>query len=482
MKSEGKIEAARMHSVVYFLHFLVAIAGLAAIVWLARKQALPAGVMPGRDLPAWVFSLGVVGIAIFELVSFKASSTMYPLLDFLNSYYPAGEAALHHDSAMLRDLIGKGTSGFVNIPVVAYLFAPFALFQPKIAAGLYTLIGLAVTVISWFLLVRAFRLELRERWLLAFLFLVNGPLLNGIKWGNLSYFILCALAGGLVLVREGRSGVAGALLGVATVIKPPLALFGLFFLFRRDVHGVLGYAAVGVVTVLLSLLVFGWAENLNWFEASIVQYSHSWLSTFSVQSVSAFLIRFRPGIGIDYTDSIAQIPTQGERLIASVLTGLLLITAAAACIRGSSRMLPNTERQAGFRRDLQYVLVLCLVLVSSPLSWAHYYSWLLMPAAFFLGSRHTLASSQTVNWLGWLAIALVTPLVMRPNAFGALGQTSIYRLFLVSHLLYGVLLWFGLTAWWLASSGGRLALRNEPTTDEVRDGRPTAACLQRPVN
>ena len=33
-----------MHSVVYFLHFLVAIAGVAAIVWLARKQALPAGV------------------------------------------------------------------------------------------------------------------------------------------------------------------------------------------------------------------------------------------------------------------------------------------------------------------------------------------------------------------------------------------------------------------------------------------------------
>ena len=451
-----------MHSVVFFLHFLVAIGGVAAIVWLARKQALPAGVMPGRDLPVWVFSLGVVAIAIFELVSFKASSTMYPLLDFLNSYYPAGEAALHHDSAMLRGLIGKGTSGFVNIPVAAYLFAPFALFPPKIAAALYTLIGMAVTVISWFLLVRAFRLELRERWLLAFLFLVNGPLLNGIKWGNLSYFILCALAGGLVLAREGRSGAAGALLGVATVIKPPLALFGLFFLFRRDVRGVLGYAAVGVVTVLLSLLVFGWADNLNWFETCIVQYSHSWLSTFSVQSISAFLIRFRPGIGIDYTDSIAQIPTHGERLINSILTGLLLITAAAACITVSSRMLPYTEQQAGFRRDLQYLLVLCLVLVSSPLSWAHYYSWLLMPAAFFLGSRHTLASSQTVRWLGWLAIALVTPLVMRPIAFGALGQTSIYRLFLLSHLLYGALLWFGLTAWWLASSGGRLASRDEP--------------------
>ena len=465
-----------MHTVVYFLHFLVAIAGMAAIVRLARKQALPAGVMPGRDLPVWFFLLGVLAIAVFEAVSFKASSPPDPLWDFLNAYYPAGKAALHHDSAMLRGLIGKGTSGFVNIPVVAYLFAPFALFPPKIAAALYTLIGMPVTVIAWFLLVRAFKLELRERWLLAFLFLVNGPLLNGIKFGNLSYFILCALAGGLVLVREGRSGAAGALLGVATVIKPPLALFGLFFLFRRDVRGVFGYTAVGVVTVLLSLLVFGLADNLKWFQICIVQYSHSWLSTFSVQSISAFVIRFRPGIGIDYTDSIAQIPTHGERLIASILTGLLVITAAAACIRGSSRMLPHTEQQAGLRRDLQYLLVLCLVLVSSPLSWDRYYSWLLMPAAFFLGSRPILTSSQTVRWLGWLAIALVTPLVMRPNALGALGQTSIYRLFVVSHLLYGALLWFGLTAWWLVSSVGRLASRNKSTTDEAsQQGAPSLA-------
>jgi hypothetical protein len=453
-----------MHSIAYLLHFLVAIGGVATIVWLARKQALPAGVMPGRDLPVWVFALGVAAIVIFELVSFKVSSPPGPLLDFLNAYYAAGESALHHDSATLQQSIGKGISGFVNIPVVAYLFVPFALLPPKVAAVLYTLIGMVLTVVAWFLLVSAFRLELRERWLLTFLFLVNGPLVNGIKWGNLSYFILCALAGGLVLAREGRSAAAGVLLGVATVIKPPLALFGLFFLFRRDVRGVLAYVAVGVVTVLLSLLVFGWAGNLNWFETSILHYSESWLSIFQAQSIPAFLMRLRPGIGIGYTDSIAQIPTHGERFVESILIGLLLIAAATACIRGSARVHSSTEQQAGFRRDLQYLLVLCLVLVASPLSWAHYYSWLLMPTAFFLGSRQILASSQTVRWLSWLAIALATPLVMRPETLGALGQTSVYRLFLVSVPLYAALLWFGLTAWWLVSPVGRQASRNEASS------------------
>ena len=411
-----------MHTVVYFLHFLVAIAGMAAIVRLARKQALPAGVMPGRDLPVWFFLLGVLAIAVFEAVSFKASSPPDPLWDFLNAYYPAGKAALHHDLAMLRGLIGKGTSGFVNIPVVAYLFAPFALFPPKIAAALYTLIGMPVTVIAWFLLVRAFKLELRERWLLAFLFLVNGPLLNGIKFGNLIYFILCALAGGLVLVREGRSGAAGALLGVATVIKPPLALFGLFFLFGCDVRGVFGYTAVGVVTVLLSLLVFGLADNLKWFQICIVQYSHSWLSTFSVQSISAFVIWFRPGIGIDYTDLIAQIPTHGERLF------YRLNTDRAACdhrrsglYQGLVRMFRTRNSRLGYGPI--FSIFSCFVLSSSQAPCPGIAITPGCSARRLLPGIEADFNVMADGPLGRrLAIALVTPLVMGPMRLAHLAR------------------------------------------------------------
>ena len=69
---------------------------------------------------------------------------------------------------------------------------------------------------------------------LALLFIANGPLLTGIKFGNLSYIILVALAGGLFFIRSGRPGVAGALIGLAVVIKPVLILMGLFFLLRRS--------------------------------------------------------------------------------------------------------------------------------------------------------------------------------------------------------------------------------------------------------
>ena len=294
-----------MHSLAFVGHLLITVMGLLAVYWMHRRGILSKEEPYGRGLPKWAVGVFLLGALVFELVSLKASSPPDVLWDFLNAYYPAGQAVLNHDPAMLHYLIGKGVTGFVNIPVVAYSFAPFGWLPPLIAAVLYTTIGIASTIAAWWLLVRLARTQLRERWLFGILFLANGPLLNGIKFGNLSYFMLFALAYGLALLRAGRSGAAGALLGVAAVIKPPLALFGLFFLFRRDLTGTIGFVLVGAVTVVLSLLLFGWAENLFWFQTCILQYSHSWLSAFSVQSISAFIIRLRPGIGIDYIDLAA---------------------------------------------------------------------------------------------------------------------------------------------------------------------------------
>ena len=229
----------------------------------------------------------------------------------MNAYYPAGRAALDHNQENLRALIGVGAEGgFVNIPVVAYLFAPFGWFPPKLAAAIFTFIGIGSVVGAWFLLVHLASLELRERWLLALLFAVNGPLLNAIKFGNTSYFIPFALAAGLVLLRARRPTAAGALLGAATVIKPPLALFGLFFLLRRDWRGVFAFASVGVVTVLLSLALFGWDLNRYWLQ-TIMQYSHGWLAGASVQSIPAFLYRLHepPDILLDW---VSHAPQQGE--------------------------------------------------------------------------------------------------------------------------------------------------------------------------
>ncbi len=444
-----------MHVLVVLGHFIVAILGVLAIYRLAELRVLPAGLRPGRDLPVWQFALGVLGLVVFELAVLKASFPSVPFFDFTFAYYPAGYALAHQDPKMFHDVIGIGAKGgFVNIPVVAYLFAPFGWLSSEMASLVLTLIGIGFLVATWFLLVRLAKLELRERWLLAFLFLVNGPLLNGIKFANLSYFILFALAAGLLMLREGRSTTAGTILGIAAVIKPPLALFGLFFLLRRDWRGVLGFASVGIATIILSLVVFGFEVNQHWFQTCIVQYSQSWLATFSVQSVPGFILRLNSDAKL--LDWIPELPSPGQKLVAQIVTGLIFLVAAAACI-GRPMLEPQQKADADNRRDLQYLLVICLCLASSPLAWSHYYAWLLLPTAFFLGSHPPFPASPMARAIGWTAIMLVTPLVGWPLSLSNETLMAIYRSVFLSHLMFGGLLWFFLVAWWLANTGGLLA-------------------------
>jgi hypothetical protein len=443
----------------YTGYLVSTVLGLVAIFRLAGQRALPAGGLTTRSLPVW--GLIVIAVILVELINFKLSSPPTPFWDFLRAYYPAGRATLYHDSTALRQLIGLGAAGgFVNIPVVAYLFAPFGLLAPNMAAILFTLVGVGSTVVAWFMLVRLARLELRERWLLALLFFANGPLLSGIKWGNISYFLVLALTAGLVLLRARRSAAAGVLLGVAAVLKPALALFLLFFLLRRDWRGVLGVVLTGIAAAALSLVLFGWPENLYWLQTSILQYSHSWLAVSGNQSIPAFLYRLHapPDILLDFS---VKAPGPGDRLLGQVITWLIFLLAAAACFRPLSRAANEesvrAQAEAGARRDLQYLLTICLCLVCSPLSWAHYYVWLLIPTAFFLGAQGPLAASRPARIVGWAAIAMATPLVLWPQPAAPSALATLYASFAVSHHLFGGLLWFGLIAWWLARTGGLLS-------------------------
>jgi alpha-1,2-mannosyltransferase len=457
-----------VHYLAYFADMSAMIIGVALIFWLAKKGALPNGLRPGRDLPVWVFALGASVLAAFVFLNFKLSCPP-DAWDFTHAYYLAGEAVLHHDPVALHGLIGRGATGFVNIPAFAYLLTPFALFPPSTATLLLTIIGTGLTIFAWYMLVRLVRLELRERWLLAWLFLINGPLIHAIKLGNLSYFILAILVGGLVLLRGGRPLSAGALLGLAAVIKPPLALFGFFFLFRRDWRGLLGFASVGIATVLLSLALFGWSDNLYWFQTAIVQYSHSWLAAFNVQSVPAFILRLNNDARLnDWLNS--QLPTTEQKLVAQIVTGLILFVALAACFRVTPKTSAQNDGAASERQDLQYLLVICLCLVSSPLTWSHYYLWLLMPTAFFLAGRVPALSTLPARWVGWAAIALVAPIIDLPWSFSNPFLMTMYRSIFLSHLLFGGLLWFGLIAWGLSRSGDFLSLSGRSSRLDVLKG------------
>jgi len=449
------------HNLAYFATLAAIVAGVVAIFWFARH--------PGPKWARAPLGIGIVlFVGVFALLSFKLSWTGYDFFDFQTVYYQAGVAALHGDAATLSALTGNGVRGFVNIPIVAYLFAPLGSLSSSPATAVFTIVGVGLTVAAWALLARLAELETRERWLLAWLFVANGPLMNGVKFGNTSYEVVFALVAGLALIRSGRSGWAGVLLALTAIMKPPLLLFGVFFLLRRDVRGVVGLSVTGALIGLASLAVFGWADNWHWFQACILQFSHDWVAAFNLQSIDAFAARLgaSPGI-LGRWD--AEAPTTAERLLAECLTALVFLAAGLACLKRRAGPGATPDAEATRRLNLQYTLVICLALVASPLTWAHYYAWLLVPVAFFLGSQQTLPA--IARWLGWTATALVTLPIAWPATFSSPVLARLYSSIIVSHLLFGGLLWLGLTAWWLARTGGYLSVSGN------RAGGQAAAAL-----
>jgi hypothetical protein len=167
-----------------------------------------------------------------------------------------------------------------------------------------------------------------------------------------------------------------------------------------------------------------------------------------VQSVAGFLLRLRPDWDLVTSwEPVTRTPL--EQLVSQIVVLVTYAFAAAACLLARKGV--TDAAASARRREFQYLLVICLALVASPLSWSHYYCWLLIPAAFFLGER--VPPGRLARTLGWAAMFIVTPLVIWPHDFGNGLVGVLYRTLALSNLLLGGLLWFGLVAWWLARSG-----------------------------
>src|SRR5688572_20348385 len=100
-------------------------------VLLAHLLGLALGIMVIADLvrrrlPAHIFWSAVIAISLaMVMFTFHVSEPQSRFDDFASAYWIAGEAALQSPNAIVA-LYGDGITGFVNIPILAYPFAPFA--------------------------------------------------------------------------------------------------------------------------------------------------------------------------------------------------------------------------------------------------------------------------------------------------------------------------------------------------------------------
>jgi len=386
----------------------------------------------GRSRYAALLWAGVLAGAAIHVLLWLVSEPETLFSDFYKAYFPAAQQVYFKGPGPTWITGDSAVAGFVNIPGLVWPFVALVPLGEDKAAWVFLALGAVATVAALLLLMRLARPDPRAAAGLAFLFLANGPLVNSLREGNTTHFVLLLLIVALLLLRTGREFGAGLVLGLCAMIKLPLILFGAYFLLRGRWRVVAGGAAAVAAVVALSLATFGLAVNVGWYEACIEPFMRGVIAAFNVQSIDGFLMRLVTGA--DELDNWYPLAPSIAHRVARIALVAGLFAGAYWLIRRAARAAPvSGDGARGYR---EFSIVLVLALVSTPVSWTHYYLLLLLPFGLHLSGRLGLSGDAVTRWLmgaSWLLCAL--PVVAPPDGPDWLDE--IVARTLVSAWLFG---------------------------------------------
>ncbi len=385
----------------------------------------------GRAAAWWMLVLAAGALhALFWLIS--EPEVLFS--DFNKAYFHAAEEVFRNGPVPTWPVEADSNEvGFVNIPGLVWLFVPLVPLGKAIAGWAFLGLGAAAAIGAYaLLLLRLGGSQPRGAGILLLLFLANGPLVNSLREGNTTHFILLLLIVALLLWRAGREIAAGLVLGLCAMIKPPFLLFGVYFLLRGRWRIVAGGGAMIAAIAALSLATFGLEVNAGWYKACIEPFVRGAIAAFNVQSIDGFLIRLVTGA--DELDNWYPLEPSAAHRVARTAIVVALFAGTFWLMRRAARA--RTSMGVARRDYREFSLVLVIALVSTPVSWTHYYLLLLLPWGLYLSGQLALpedAVTRRLVWASWLLCSL--PVVTPPDHPEWLAQ--ILSRTLVSAWLFG---------------------------------------------
>jgi alpha-1,2-mannosyltransferase len=337
-----------------------------------------------------------------------------------------------------QPLYRSGANGEVQYmypPTAAVALAPLTWLGP---VGFVTVL-LVVTAGSWAgCHVLAVRLA-NGRWsglpirYYLLLILATGPYVYDLfLLGQVNLFLLLLALFGSLCLRNRRSGLAGACLGLAIAIKVfPLPIL-VYWLARRE------WRAVGATLLAIVAFVFvlpgavrGFHRNAleveQWFGLMIGDQTGERMAArssvgFTRRNQSLFAVAHRLtrpveadlGLRVNLFD-LAPRSSQLVGLTAIVLLGGVFLLAT----RGRFAPSPDAE-------SMETAMVLVLTVLCSPLAWTYFFCWLLPAWAVLLkaGQFHRWAIRTMILAGVLLASALTEQFDARPQAYGVTAAGS----------------------------------------------------------
>jgi hypothetical protein len=337
---------------------------------------------------------------------------------------------------------------WVYLPAYLWVFRPLANFDFPTASRIWLAINALLTLACFWLLWSARRLPAifgqlkywRMAWF-AFLVLTFQPMLSNLWHGQVTGLIFACFCLSYWLLQRNRSMAAGLGLGLIIPFKFYPALFVLYFVWQRQWRVVAGALVGSLIILLISLLTVGWEGNLAYFEVVVSELGGGGIPAFNNESISGFLMHaFTQGDVFSWLEVETPLWVSGLRL------GLVLLVIGV--VVWAMRRTPSDTGDQTDIQDLNLSLVILVMLLISPITWYHYYMWLLFPLTI-LFDRLLLDPQVVIRRIAWLAVAygLVVVegiVVMRPLAAQSLQDVWFLRL-LLSQSFFGAVLFLGLT-------------------------------------
>lgn len=400
------------------------------LAWIVHLLATAAAVFfvvrRGRTAARPVLSGIEIAVAAGAAAALLGLTSGPVLIDFIKAYHHAGRAVLTDPSALYDCTRAQC---FVNIPVVAVAFVPFAVFDPYLGGVLFSVAGVMAFVVAVHRLAGVGRAD-AAIWLAV----LSGPLYYSVRLGNTTHILLLALVAAFGQLAAGRQVMPGVLLGGAALLKPPLALLLPYLLLRRRHAAAAAMAAVAGAAVLVSLAAFGTGLHRYWFQEFVLEHGGEAIGAYNVQSAGGFLAHLitrghlRDWYPVD-------VPA-GFHALRWMMAGAIAGTVFLACRRaGAPRSLEEWH--------VELSLVVLTAILVAPIAWTHYYVLALIPLTWLASGRLRLPRAAVpALWLSAWLISL--PVVV----FGLQGRiaNALYERLLVSHhflggaLLLGVLI------------------------------------------
>ncbi|MEB3219575.1 MAG: hypothetical protein VKN72_25525, partial [Nostocales cyanobacterium 94392] len=101
---------------------------------------------------------GVLLIIFLVTVYRKIQLQVPSLTDFSGAYYPAGKLVTENPEQLYK-LSNIDIFGFVNIPIVAYLFVPFSWLDPTTAKVAFTFLGIVAFITALGVMIKHFEIR-----------------------------------------------------------------------------------------------------------------------------------------------------------------------------------------------------------------------------------------------------------------------------------------------------------------------------------